>query len=69
MLSIIVKYLNISRYFEPISVTENMTEPTLKAILKYRKHRGIIEIQNQFEIKNVSLYRVDTDDAKMKYSN
>ena len=51
MLSIIVKYLNISRYFEPISVTENMTEPTLKAILKYRKHRGIIEIQNQFEIK------------------
>ena len=37
----IVKNLNISRYNEFDSVTKNIADPTLKAILKYKDHRSM----------------------------
>ena len=37
----IVKNLNISRYNEFDSVTKNIADPTLKAILKYEDHTSM----------------------------
>ena len=41
----IVKDLNISRYSEFDPVTENIADPTLKAIFKYKDHPSILAIQ------------------------
>ena len=40
----IVNNLNISRYSEFDSVKENITDPTLKAIFKYKDHINILAI-------------------------
>ena len=45
----IVKNLNISRYSEFDSVTENIAGPTDKAIFKYKNHPSILAIQNNCE--------------------
>ena len=39
-----VKNLNISRYSKPDSITENWTEKTLKATLKYNDHPSLLAI-------------------------
>ena len=41
----IVKNLNISRYSEFDSVTENIADPTLKGIFKYKGYPSLLEIQ------------------------
>ena len=45
----IVKNLNISRYSEFDPVTENIADPTLKAIFKYKDHPSILAIQSHCE--------------------
>ena len=45
----IVKNLNISRYSEFDHVTENIADPTLKAIFKYKDHPSILAIHSHCE--------------------
>ena len=47
----IAKDLNISRYSELDSVAENIIEPILRAIFKYKDHPSILAIQSQYEAK------------------
>ena len=44
-----VKKLNILRYSEFDPVTQNIADPTLKAIFKYKDHTSILAIQTNFE--------------------
>ena len=59
-----VKNFNISRYFENDSVAENITEATLRAILKYKDHPSILAIQSQCEAKKIRFTEVNTEDIK-----
>ena len=59
-----VKNLNISRYSEHDSVTENLTEPTLRAILKYKNHASILAIQSQREVTTFLITEVNAKDIK-----
>ena len=52
----IIKNLNISRFSELDSVAENITESTLRAILRYKDHPSILTIQSQCEAWNISFY-------------
>ena len=47
----LVKNLTISRYSQLDSVAENITEPTLRAILRYKDHPSILAITSQCEAK------------------
>jgi len=56
----IVQNLNIVRYTSDEPFVENISDPTLKAILKYRKHPGVIAIRDKFKIKDAfSFVEVD----------
>ena len=46
----IVQNLNIARYTSEEPFKENIQDPTLKAILKYRNHPSIIAIRNKYKI-------------------
>ena len=46
-----VTNLNFLRYNEFNSVTENITDPTLKAIFKYKGHPSMLGIQSNCEKK------------------
>ena len=59
-----VKNLNISRYFENDSVAQNITEATLRAILKYKDHLSILAIQSQCEAKKIRFTEVNAEDIK-----
>ena len=48
----IVKNLNISRYSEFDSITENTADQNLKAIFKYKDHPSILAIQSNCEKKH-----------------
>ena len=47
----IVQNLNIPRFPNNESFVNNINDPTLKAILKYRKHPSILTIRDKFQIK------------------
>ena len=46
----IVQNLNIARYTSEESFVDNISDPTLKAILKYRNHPSIIAIRKKYKI-------------------
>ena len=60
----IVKNLNISRYSEFDPVTENIADPTLKAIFKYKDHPSILAIQSNCEKETFSFSEVNIDNIK-----
>ena len=60
----IVKNLNILRCIEFDSVTENMTDPTLKAIFKYKDHPSILAIQSNFKKLTFRFSEVNIKDIK-----
>ena len=47
----IVKNLDFSRYSDSDYVTENITDPNLKAIFKYKHHPSILAIQSNCKKK------------------
>ena len=53
----IVKNIKIPQYsnFDPI--TQNIEDPTLKAILKYKNHSSVLTIQPKYKGKNKLLLR------------
>ena len=56
----IVQKLNIPRFANDGPLVNNISDPTLKAILKYRKHPGVIAIRDKFKIKDAfSFVEVD----------
>ena len=60
----IAKNLNISRYsgFDP--VTENIANPTLKAIFKYKDHPSILAIHSHCEKETFRFSEVNIEDIK-----
>ena len=60
----IVKNLNISRYSEFNPVTENIADPTLKAIFKYKDHPSILAIQSNCEKETFRFSEVNIEDIK-----
>ena len=60
----IVKNLNISRYSEFDPVTENIADPTLKAIFKYKEHPSILAIQSHCEKETFRFAKVNIEDIK-----
>ena len=60
----IVKNLNISRYSEFDPVTENIADPTLKAIFKYKDHPSILAIQSHCEKEIFCFSEVNIEDIK-----
>ena len=62
----IVKNLNISRYNEFNPVTENIADPTVKAIFKYKDHAypSILAIQSNFEKETFRFSGVNIEDIK-----
>ena len=48
----IVKNLNISQYSDFDPIIENIKDPTLKAILKYKKHSSILAIRTKCKNRN-----------------
>ena len=65
----IIKNLNISRYSEFDPVTENIADPTLKAIFKYKEHPVILPIQSNCEKETFRVSEVNIEDIKRTYSN
>ena len=61
--------MNISRYSEFDSITENITDPTLKAIFKYKDHPSILAIQSNCEKETFWFSETNTEDIKKAYSN
>ena len=57
-------FSNISKYPELYSVPENMTEPTLRVILKCKDHPSILAIQSQCEVKTFCFTEVNAKDIK-----
>ena len=49
LFSNIIESLNISQKNHTDSITENVRDPTLKAILKYRKHPSTLEIKRKIK--------------------
>ena len=60
----IVKNLNILRYSEFDPVTENIADPTLKAIFKYKDHPRILAIQSNCEKEAFLFSDVNIEDIK-----
>ena len=60
----IAKNLNISRYSEFDLVTENIADPTLKAIFKYKDHPSIPVIQSHCEKETFHFSEVNIEDIK-----
>ena len=60
----ILKNLNISRYSEFDPVTENIADPTLKAIFKYKDHPSILAIQSHCEKETFCFSEVNNKDIK-----
>ena len=66
----IVQNLNIPRFENDEPVVNNISDPTLKAILKYRKHPGVITIRDKFKIKETfSFVEVDQKEIEKEILN
>ena len=64
LFSKIVKNLNIWRYSDFDPVIANITDPTLKAIFKYKDHLSILAIQSNCEKETSRLSEVNIEDIK-----
>ena len=53
----IVKNLNISQYSGFDAIIENVKDPTLKAILKYKKHPSILAIRTKYNRNGIFSFR------------
>ena len=68
----IVKNLNISQYSDFDPIIENVKDPTLKAILKYKKHPSILAIRTicnrngVFSFREVSYKEIKTEIRLLK---
>ena len=68
----IVKNLNISQYSDFDPIIENVKDPTLKAILKYKKHPSILAIRTKcnrngiFNFREVSFKEIETEIRLLK---
>ena len=68
----IVKNLNISQYSDFDPIIENVKDPTLKAILKYKKHPSILAIRTKsnrnciFSFREVSFKEIETEIRLLK---
>ena len=68
----IVKNGNISRYSDFDPTVENVKDPTLKAILKYKKHPSILAIRAKcdkngaFSFTEVSFKEIETEIRLLK---
>ena len=60
----IAKNLNTSRYSEFDSVTENIADPTVKAIFKYKDHPSILAIQSICEKDTFRFSEINIEDIK-----
>ena len=66
----IVQNLNIPRFENDEPIVNNISDPTLKAILKYRKHPGVIAIRDKFKIKETfSFVEVDQKEIEKEILN
>ena len=65
----ILNNLNISRYSELDSAVGNITERTLRAILKYKDHPPYFQYKAYVKRKHVVLLRSTPKASKSKYSN
>ena len=61
----IVQNLNILSFENDEPIVNNISDLTLKAILKYRKHPGVIAIRDKFKIKETFSF-VEVDQKKLK---
>ena len=67
-----VKNLNISHYSDFDPIIENVKDPTLKAILKYKKHPSILTIRTKcnrngiFSFREVTLKEIETEITLLK---
>ena len=59
-----VKNLSISRYIELDPVTENIADPTLKAVFKYKDQPSILAIQSNCEKETFRFSEVNMEDVK-----
>ena len=70
----VIQNFNISQYcnFDPI--IENVKDPTLKALLKYKKHPSTLAIRTKcnrsgaFSFREVSLKQIETEISLLKLS-
>ena len=68
----IVKNLNISQYSYFDHIKENVKDPTLEAILKYKKHPSILAIRTKcnrnviFNFREVSFKEIETEIRLLK---
>ena len=64
----IVQNLNIARYTSEESFVDNISDPTLKAILKYRNHPSIIAIRKKYKISECFKFtEVDQKDIEKEF--
>ena len=66
----IVKKLNIPKFNSNNSVTENIKDPVIKAILQYKNHPSILTIQKYiknktFHFEEVSIGEVEKEILKL----
>ena len=66
----IVKKLNIPKFNSNNSVTENIKDPVIKAILQYKNHPSILAIQiyiknKTFHFEEVSIGEVEKEILKL----
>ena len=67
-----MKNLNISKYSDFDPIIENFKDPTLKAILKYKKHPSILAIRTKcnrngiFSFRKVSFKEIETEIRLLK---
>ena len=68
----IVKNLNISQYSDFDPIIENIKDPTIKAILKYKKHPSILTIRTKcnrngiISFREVSFKEIETEIRLLK---
>ena len=68
----IVKNFNISQYSDFDPITENVKDPTLKAIFKYKKHPSILAIRTKcnrngsFSFREISFKEIETEIGLLK---
>ena len=65
----IIKSLNIPKKDHTNSIVENVRDPTLKAILKYRKHPSILAIKRRIKSGLVFTFNHITEDAIKEIKN
>ena len=66
----VVQNLNIQRFEDGEPFVNKKSDPTLKAILKYKKYPGVITIREKFKIKETfSFVEVDQKEIEKDILN